>query len=261
MSKGDFEAVEREVIDIVEQTADTRSIRLDNADGRLAVQRAGQHVKAGVMTPDGQVWKSFSLSSAPTRPAVLELTVKRRPDGLVSNALHRLRPGDHLSLKGPSGRFIFEPEEHREPLVLAVAGSGISPVMAILRTLVDIEPGRPVTLIYGCRTSQDIIFGREIDALRLLLPGLKVLISLSRPDLAWSGLTGRLGPETIEACVDDPASARHYLCVPGLLHRELTDWLLARGVPAERIHVELYSKEGKGSPGRTGTGSVGRDRI
>jgi ferredoxin-NADP reductase len=260
MSKGDIEAVEREVIEVVEQTADTRSIRLDNTDGRLAVQSAGQHVKAGVMTPDGQVWKSFSLSSPPTRPAVLELTVKRKPDGVVSNALHRLRPGDRLWLKGPSGRFVFEPEEHREPLVLAAAGSGISPVMAILRTLVDTEPGRPVTLIYGCRTRQDIIFGREIDTLKFLLPKLEVLITLSRPDQAWRGLTARLGRETIEAYVDDPIAARHYLCVPGLLHRELTDWLLARGVPAERIHVELYGKEGKGSPGRTGTGRVGRDR-
>jgi ferredoxin-NADP reductase len=261
MSKGDLEAIERQVVEIIEQTADTRSIWLDNADRRLPLHRAGQHVKVGVHTNDGQVWRSFSVSSAPTRPSVVELTVKRKPEGVVSNALHRLRPGDRLSLKGPSGRFVFDPDEHPEPLVLVVAGSGISPVMAILRTLVDVEPDRPVTLIYGCRTRQDLIFAREIEDLRHALPGLNALITLSRPDQGWTGLTGRVGPEMIEGCVDDPANARHYLCVPGLLHVELRDWLLAKGVMDERIHVELYGKEGKGSPRRAGTEPLGRDRA
>jgi ferredoxin-NADP reductase len=261
MSKGDLEAIERQVVEVIELTDDTRSIRLDNADRRLPLHRAGQHVKVGVHTNDGQVWRSFSLSSAPTRPMVVELTDKSNPEGIVSNALHLLRPGDRLSLKGPSGRFVFEPREHPEPLVMVVAGSGISPVMAILRTLVDVEPDRAVTLIYGCRTHQDLIFAREIEGLRLALPGLKTLITLSRADPGWTGLTGRVGPEMIEGCVDVPANFRHYLCVPGLLHAELRDWLLAKGVMDERIHVELYGKEGKGSPRPAWTEPVSRDRA
>jgi ferredoxin-NADP reductase len=249
MSNSDHEAIERDVIEIVSQTFDTISIRLDNADGRLPLHRAGQHVKVGVHTGNGQVWRSFSLSSPPTRPAVLELTVKRKPEGVASNALHQVKPGDLLWLKGPSGRFLFEPEEHEEPLVLFAAGSGISPLMAILRTLADVEPGRAVSLFYGCKTAQDIIFAREIEDLRLVLLRLKALISLSRPDSGWTGSTGRLGRELIKNCIDDAAPARYYLCVPGTLHMDLRDCLLAQGVPSERIHVELYGKEVRGNRG------------
>jgi ferredoxin-NADP reductase len=117
---------------------------------------------------------------------VIEVTVKRNPDGIVSNAIHALEVGHTLTVKGPSGRYYFDPDVHREPLVLAVAGSGVTPAMAILRTILDRQLDVPVTLLYGCRTRADVIFAREIDALRLRLATLRAIVTLSQPDADWT---------------------------------------------------------------------------
>jgi ferredoxin-NADP reductase/nitrite reductase/ring-hydroxylating ferredoxin subunit len=237
--KVDEPEVALKVLDVIEETHDTRTVRLDNSEGKIAVHRPGQHIKVGV----SGTWRSFTLSSPPTRPGVIEVTVKRNPDGVVSNAIHALEAGHTLTVKGPAGRYYFDPEAHREPLVLAVAGSGITPAMAILRTILDRQLDVPVTLLYGCRTRADVIFAREIDALRVRLATLRSVIVLSQPDADWPGAVGRVGPDLIAEHVADPASARYFLCGPGAMHDELTAWLLARGVPAERVHTEMFGKK------------------
>jgi ferredoxin-NADP reductase len=87
-----------------------------------------------------------------------------------------------------------------------------------------------------------VIFARELDALRVRLAGLRVVITLSQPDAEWTGPTGRLGIELIAEHVNDLNSARFFMCGPGALHDELTTWLLAKGVPAGRIHMEMFGK-------------------
>ncbi len=241
--KAEEPEVALKVIDVVEETHDTRTVRLDNAEGLIPVHRAGQHVKICASNGNGPTWRSFTLSSPPTRPGVIEVTVKRNPEGVVSNAIHALESGQMLTVKGPSGRYYFDPEAHREPLVLAVAGSGITPAMAILRTILDRQLDVPVTLLYGCRTRDDVIFAREIDALRIRLATLRAIVTLSRPDAEWSGPTGRVGPELVAEHVADPSSARYFLCGPGAMHDELTAWLTSRGVPADRVHTEMFGKK------------------
>ena len=159
------------------------------------------------------------------------MTVKRNPGGVVSGAIHTLQRGDMLTVQGPQGRFVFDPEAHREPLVLAVAGSGVTPAMSILRTIHDRQIDLPVTLLYGARTRADIIFARELDALRLRLATFRLVIALSRPDPEWDGEVGRISPELLARHVADPASARYFLCGPGDLRETLTGWLEGRGVP------------------------------
>ena len=234
---------ELRVLDVVDETHDTRTIRLDNADGLVPIHRPGQHLKVGVDGPAGATWKSFTISSPPTRPKVLELTIKKNPGGVVSVASHALRPGDSLRLRGPSGKYYFDPEAHREPLVLAAAGSGVTPAMSILRTILDRQLDLPVTLIYGARTEADIIFARELDALRPRLANFRLVLSLSRPGPGWTGATGRVGSELIEAHVTDLAASRYFLCGPGDFHDGLKTWLVGRGVAAGRVHTEMFGKK------------------
>ncbi|HEV3121558.1 MAG TPA: hypothetical protein VGY53_06630, partial [Isosphaeraceae bacterium] len=142
----------------------------------------------------------------------------------------------------PSGNVVFDPENHREPLVLAVAGSGVTPAMSILRTVYDRQLDLPVTFIYGCRTRDDIIFARELDDLRLRLAQLRVVIALSQPSAEWSGPIGRVTPELIARHVSEPEQARYYICGPGDMREKLTEWLDSRGVAADRIHTEMFGK-------------------
>jgi ferredoxin-nitrite reductase len=232
------------VVEVIQETGDTRTVRLDNSAGGLTVHRPGQHIKVCVAGPAGSTWRSFTISSPPTRPDVLEVTVKRNPAGVVSPAIHALRPGDELIVRGPQGRFVFDPEAHKEPLVLAAAGSGITPAMSILRTIHDLQLDVPVTLIYGCRTAADVIFGRELDAMRLRLARFRLVLTLSRPDPDWSGSVGRVTPALLARHVPEPAASRHFVCGPGNFVETLSHWLQQNGVPPERIHSERFGKSG-----------------
>ncbi len=250
-AKSDDSAVSLRVLEVIEETLDVKSIRLDNTARRVPLHRPGQHVKVCVQGPAGPSWRSFTISSPPTRPDLLELTVKRNPAGVVSRAIHDLTPGAEITIKGPQGTFVFDPERHKEALVLAAAGSGVTPAMAILRTIHDLQLDLPVTLLYGCRSREDVIFARELDALRLRLANFRMILTLSRPDADWNGATGRVGPAMLARHVPEPSLSRYFLCGPGDFTPVLKSWLLDQGVPAERIHSEQFGKPARQVPGLT----------
>ena len=233
--KGDDAAVDLEVIAVVPEALDVVTLRLDNAAGRFAPHRAGQHLKVCVDLDGVATWRGFSISSPPTRPDVVEITVKRRPGGTVSAALHARKAGGTLRVKGPSGRFAYDPESHREPIVVLAAGMGITPAIAILETLAD---PRRATLLYGVRNPADILFDARIG--RMI--GMKIVRTLTRPDGAWRGEVGRVDPAMVARYVDDPSSARYFVCGPGTMIDDFTKWLTAIGVAPELIHAERFGK-------------------
>ena len=230
------------VREVIREAADTLTIRLCNGDGAVALHRPGQHLKVGVDIDGVTKWKSFTISSPPTRADAFDLTVKLNPGGVVSPALHASKPGDTFRVKAPAGGFVFDPEGHKEPLVFVVAGSGITPAMSILRYLRDRQLDQPATLFYGSRGRADVIFADELEALRLRLGGLKVVQTLSSPDESWRGAVGRVGPELLSAHLEDPSACRYYICGPGDLRESTTAWLRARGVDPARIHSEVFGK-------------------
>jgi ferredoxin-nitrite reductase len=246
--RNDDSAVRLRVIGVIEETPDVKTIRLDNAARRVPLHRVGQHVKVCVQAQAGPSWRSFTLSSPPTRPDILEVTVKRNPSGIVSRAIHNLAPDDEVAIKGPQGSFIFDPERHKEALVLAAAGSGITPAMAILRTVHDLQLELPVTLLYGCRSGEDVIFARELDALRLRLANFRMILTLSRTGAEWKGATGRVGPAMLARHVPEPARSRYFLCGPGDFMPVLKSWLLDQGTPETQIHSEQFGKSARRPP-------------
>jgi ferredoxin-NADP reductase len=241
-STPDEAAVSLRVIAVIDETPDTKTFRLDNSTDSVRPHRPGQHIKVCIAGPSGPVWRSFTISSPPTRPEILEITIKRNPAGVVSPAIHALLPGAELMIKGPQGQFFFDAGEHKEPLVLAAAGSGITPAMSILRTIHDLQLDLPVTLVYGCRTRYDVIFSRELEALRLRLARFRLVITLSRPDSGWNGSVGRVNTTLLARHVPEPALARHFLCGPGDFMDAITAWLRDHGVPPDRIHLERFGK-------------------
>ena len=239
------------VIALIQETPETKTIRLDNAEGRVAPQRAGQHVKLFVPGPGGPLVRSFTISSPPTRPGAIEVTVRRNPAGVVSNAVHALRLGDWVGVKGPSGRFTFDPDADLEPLALVVAGRGVTPAIAILRTLLDRGLDRSVDLFYGARTADDLLFATDMERMRRELAGFRVIVSLTRPPKGWVGESGRLGRLTLARHFDDAdlLGRRFYLCGPGDLNEVLAGWLAGRGVPVDRILIERFGKPPRPSTG------------
>ncbi|MFE6621419.1 globin domain-containing protein [Streptomyces sp. NPDC057740] len=180
--RGGNEWREWEVVGRVEETADVATFRLRPADGRPAPDfRAGQYVSVQVGLPDGaRQIRQYSLSAAPGSP-VRQISVKRvlgeaAPDGEVSNHLHaRVRVGDRLSLSAPSGDLVLG-DTDAAPLLLASAGIGVTPVVAMLGHLVDTGHQGPVVVVHGDRSPAGHATLRDI----VRLPSVK---RVSRQDL------------------------------------------------------------------------------
>jgi ferredoxin-nitrite reductase len=229
------------VLEVIQETPDVKTFRLDNSGGDIPRHRPGQFVKVRATLDGREVWRSFTISSSPDTLDRLDLTIKRNPAGEFSNHLHDvIEAGSLLTVKGPQGGFFFDGETHCEPLVLISAGSGITPMMSILRHLADTASPLSCTFLHGARTAADIIFHDECRRLAGLLPGLNYQVALSQPADAWDGLRGRLTFETVHEIVGDLAVSRYFLCGPGDFMLALQQPLVEAGVPAARIHTEQF---------------------
>ena len=148
-----------------------------------------------------------------------------------------------LELLGPSGHFTRVPGEGAHPLVLIGGGSGITPLFALLQAALRRESPVPVTLLYGNRRREDILFHDALAALQAAHPTrLRVRHVLSEPPEGWTGGVGRLTRERVDAELGAlPPSARCYLCGPLPMMTEARAALLARGLPAEQLREERFS--------------------
>jgi ferredoxin-NADP reductase len=168
--------------------------------------RAGQHVSVALEVGGVRHHRSYSLSSMPSDP-FLRLTVKRHPGGRVSNALHdQLVVGDVLALGTPAGEFVLPPVPPRKLLMLS-AGSGITPVMSMLRDLCHRAPDRDLVFVHVCRAPRDAIFADELRALAPSIPGLRLVTHVTTE-------RGRLDSDGIAALVPDRAERATWLCGP-----------------------------------------------
>ena len=111
-----------------------------------------------------------------------------------------------------------------------------------MRTVLDRQHDAPVTLLFGCRSEDDVIYRRELESLRLRLPQLRLIVTLSRPGPNWTGEIGRVDPSLLAQHIAEPAAARYFLCGPGEMRASLTEWLKGQAVPADRIHFEMFGK-------------------
>ena len=229
------------VAGIRDEAPEVRTFRLDNRDGRIPHAHPGTFLQVRAPIDGADTWRSFTVASSPTDPSFLELTIKRNPDGQVTNHLFEAaRAGSELTVRGTQGGFHFDPERHREPLVLVSAGSGITPVMSIARFLAETDPRHPCTFVHGARTEDDIIFRAECRRLDDTLPFFAYHVSLSRPGPCWEGLRGRLDGARLAPLVRDPKGSRYFLCGPSTFMDAIGVWLRQAGVPADRVHTEQF---------------------
>ena len=232
------------VVEGVTETARTKSIALDAADwpGHLA----GQHVDIRLTAEDGyQVQRSYSIASAPEEQSLV-LTVERLDDGEVSPYLvDELRPGDQLELRGPIGGYFAWDTSAGGPLLLVGGGSGIVPLMSILRHRVAAGNNADVRLLASWRTAGDIIYGAELERLGRL-DGVEIIHTLTRDAPAgWTGRRGRID----EAMLGDvgwaaKAAPLSFVCGPTGLVEAVATGLVALGHAPERIRTERFGPTG-----------------
>ena len=228
----------------VAETPRTTTLRL--AAEAWPGHRAGQHVDVRLTAEDGyQAQRSYSIASAPERGR-LELTVEDLPDGEVSPYLtEELRPGDRLELRGPIGGYFTWTAEDGGPLLLVAGGSGIVPLMSILRYRAAVGSDAAVTLLYSSRDWDDIIYREELERLAED-PAVRVVHTLTRghPEY-WTGYTRRIDRAMLEEVAGGPeAGMLAYTCGPTPLVESVAGELVGLGYPPPRIKTERFGPTG-----------------
>ena len=234
------------VVSIREETRRVKTIRFAVSDwpGHLA----GQHVDVRLTAEDGyRAERSYSIASPP-EVAGLELTVDRLDDGEVSPFLTgQLQPGDTIQLRGPiGGYFVWSASENRMPLLLVGGGSGVVPLMCMLRHRQLSGSAVPVALLYSARTRADVIYHEELTALAGSDPAFELRMTLTRdaaPD--WPGRVGRIDLPAVQSLLDSLGGVvDSFVCGPDGFVEAASELLLQSGQPRESIRTERFGPSG-----------------
>jgi ferredoxin-NADP reductase len=235
-----------EVVDVVDETPRVRTIMLTVPDwpGHLA----GQHVDVRLTADDGyQTQRSYSIASAPSSDQRIALTIERLDDGEVSPYLAgELHAGDKLELRGPIGGYFVWEAALGGPLLLVAGGSGICPLMAMLRLRHAAGSTVPTRLLYSSRSLEEVIFRDELDTLVAMDAGLEVIHTLTRtqpPD--WTGQRRRIDAAMLTQ-VAWPAAQRPliFVCGPTPLVESVAESLVQLGHEPTRIKTERFGPTG-----------------
>jgi ferredoxin-NADP reductase len=207
----------------------TLALEVPGWDGHLA----GQHVDVRLTAEDGyQAERAYSIASA--------------PDGSRVDLAGELRKGDQLELRGPvGGYFVWEPDRGG-PLLLVAGGSGVVPLMAMLRRRAAAASDVPVRLLYSARTLEDVIFREELDRLEAAGDGLTVTYALTRAQPAgWAGYARRVDAVMLEEVGWRPGERPlAYVCGPTRLVEAVAGHLVALGHDPSRVRTERFGPTG-----------------
>ncbi len=236
-------ATVREVID---ETPRVRSLVLDVPG--WPGHRAGQHVDVRLTAPDGyQAQRSYSIASAPAENTIT-LTIEMLPDGEVSSYLAgEARVGDMFELRGPIGGYFVWTPDLDGPLFLVAGGSGVVPLMAILRERAIRKAPQPATLLFSSRSYEDIIYRAELDTLAGKGSGLRIFHTLTRGAPAgWTGQTRRIDAGMLSEIGFAPGRMpRIFVCGPTPLVESVARTLRDLGHSPKLIKTERFGPTGR----------------
>jgi len=231
------------VVDVRAETHDVRTFVL-RPNGRFGSFRAGAYVTLHLNIGGQRVDRNYSLSSAPGDHGLVSITVKRVPGGLVSNYLaDTLETGDVLDLSAPAGQFVL-PAALPNKLLLISAGSGITPVMSMLRKLLDERDHSAhvqITFLHFARSPSDVIFRAELETIAASHPHVNVSLCVERKDDTWKGAEGLFTPCLLEQVEPAFRDTETYLCGPAGFMKAVMQTLEGRGADMAKLHYERFN--------------------
>lgn len=236
-----------ECVEAVAEVGDMLTLVFRRLDGAPLAFRSGQYLNIAfpVHGEDAEpVDRSYSLSSAPTEPWTFAITVKREADGEVSPWVHEnVRPGTILDMLGPVGAFHLPDADRRARYLFLAAGSGITPIMSMVRTIHSLPGSADVIVLYHGAEPGTFAFSRELEYITSVDSRIRVYYSLgdrSQPG-NWEGMVGRLTSEMINEVAPDANGRQVYACGPEGYLTVAEDLLRRVGVDETSIHVEFFS--------------------
>ena len=235
------------VKEVVRETKDAITIYFDPQDRKIDYL-PGQFFTL-ILNIDGKsVRRSYSLCTSPFSDPYPGVTVKRVEGGLVSNYLNdQIKAGDEVELMEPMGVFTTEikPEQERN-LVMFAGGSGITPMMALAKSILLKEPKSTLTLVYANRDQESIIFREALSNMEQAHPGtFKVIHILENPPADWTGYKGRISPGTIGDILGNARNAgpvdEYFMCGPEGMMNSISTAFRELNLPKEKLRKESFT--------------------
>ncbi|MCF2495853.1 ferredoxin--NADP reductase [Dyadobacter chenhuakuii] len=245
------------VKEIEKETEEASTLHFWHPLNEVVAYRPGQFLTLLLPVDDKKIRRSYSMSSSPYTDVSLAITIKRVPGGYASNLLlDTIKVGDTLEVMEPMGAFFpKQSDDQTRQVVFIGAGSGVTPLFSILKSVLMVEPESEVFLIYGSRNEESIIFKDKLDALQAKYgERLKVVHTLSQPSESWEGEKGRLNKSHLLKIVEklptlNKAEAEFFLCGPEDMMEEAHRALAILAVPENKIRKESFMTATAAQPG------------
>lgn len=227
-------------IDRIEETVDAATFAFRTPDASPVDYKPGQFVVFQVDVADEQLHRAYSLSSTPSRPEHVAITIKRVPGGRVSNhLLDHLKPGHMLRAMPPAGEFNLIDRPSTGKLVLLSAGSGITPCISIARWLLDTTPQADIQFVYSARSPADVIMAVELARLHAAHDNFK-LIRIVDQDPAEGDIQGPLDAALFERLIPDLQGRTIFTCGPAGYMQAIESFASARDFDMKYFHKESF---------------------
>jgi len=256
------ERIELCVSDIIAETPSAATLRLVSKENYLPPFLAGQFIALYLEVGGIRTSRPYSISSQPNQTGFYDITVRRVENGLVSNyLLEEVKRGDSLISSGPAGNFYFNPLIHKQTIVCVAGGSGITPFMSMIREIVDCGLERTVYLFYGNRTTEDVIFGPELERLSDRFDNIHYTPVIEAPHSDYDGACGFITQDLLRDVLEDIEDKSFFICGPQGLYDFCLPQLEEMGVPRRKIKQEMYGappdiREYPGWPAEVGKDAV-----
>jgi glycine betaine catabolism B len=244
-------------VQVIDETHDVKTFRFVADPSLLFTYKPGQFVTLNLQINGQEVLRSYSISSTPSRPHSLDITIKRVPPppnsnsevppGLVSNWMHEnIKVDSEIQLSGPMGKFTCF-EKPCQKLLLISAGSGITPMMSMSRWICDTGADVDIFFFHSARSPRDIIFRQELELMSAQHPNFQLAVSTTRKESgqSWLSLTGRLDAAMLQLIAPDFKERTVYVCGPNPFMEAVKEMLEGIGFPMQNYYEESFDPPAK----------------
>ena len=223
---------------VIDETHDSKTFVFEDAQSRSFNFKPGQYVTFNLDIEGKKHARAYSISSTPTRPHNIQVTVKRVPGGVVSNHLNdRMTPGTDIEIADITGGFNWVDIPSDKPLFLS-GGSGVTPVMSMLQYVTDVTLPKDIVFVHFARSPKDIIFRDQLEFLSRRFTNVTVHLIVDEADAGFAGETGQISAELLQRLVPDHAERSIFMCGPEGFMKAARD--VAAVVPFAAIHEESF---------------------
>lgn len=234
-------------INVIQETVNVKTFQFEAVEKQLFHFKPGQFIGIQVEIDGERHNRSYTIASTPSRPHILEITVKKEDDGAVSPWLHEnIKLNSTLEVRGPAGRFnCFDTESDK--VLLISAGSGITPMMSMARFWTDTQPSKDIHFLNWVRSVEDIIFRRELSLLDHNYEKFQLEVICTQPGLSenWLGRRGRVSHTALQDIVPDLTERVIFCCGPDGFMQQVKACLQSLEFNMDNYHDESFDPGGK----------------